>query len=52
MAFSRLKRKDDAERELATFRRLDEERKARRRAGQATEDEIYNPQPEAGQAPP
>jgi hypothetical protein len=37
MAYTRLGRKDDAERELSLFKKLDEERKRRRREGVADE---------------
>ena len=50
VALSRLKRKDEAERELTAFKQLDEERKARPRAETDIEDEdVQNP---AGSSPP
>jgi tetratricopeptide (TPR) repeat protein len=46
IALSRLKRKDDADRELATFKELDEARKARPRSEADIEDEdLQNPAP-------
>src|SRR6266851_4257365 len=46
MALSRLKRKDDADRELATFKELDEARKARPRSETEIDDEdLQNPAP-------
>ena len=43
MALSRLKRKDEADRELATFKQLDEARKARPLEGELDDAEVENP---------
>ena len=44
LAFSRLKRKEEADRELATFKELDEARKARSRSdGEIDDEDIQNP---------
>jgi tetratricopeptide (TPR) repeat protein len=45
IALSRLKRKEEAQRELATFNQLDEERKAQPR--QSDETDVENPDPPA-----
>ncbi|HZI47355.1 MAG TPA: tetratricopeptide repeat protein, partial [Pyrinomonadaceae bacterium] len=51
MALSRLKRKDEADRELATFKQLDEARKARPLEGELDDDEVQNPPASPSPAP-
>jgi Flp pilus assembly protein TadD, contains TPR repeats len=43
LAFVRLKRKDDADREMALFKKLDEQRKLREKAGETEQDDYVLP---------
>jgi Flp pilus assembly protein TadD len=43
LALVRLKRKDDADREMALFKKLDEQRKLREKAGEREVDEWARP---------